>query len=226
MNYERKLIFQDEALAGKILSDLNQYLPLLNAVKAGYEGLHLGPFDNQIFRELIHQGTDRIAQVYNDTLQDQLNKSGISNPILRKTALSGTMVPWNQLTEALTDLRHFSPKQSSTEYRITLSIEAIIFENGTFTVSAESKEQIIEDFCRIYITSEKEQEFYDAFKAIADARNKLWELVERHGLRTEIPLHHSHRPLDRFFKTDEKDMKTPIPEIAEFVRRMTAKTFS
>lgn len=226
MNYERKLIFQDEALAGKILSDLKQYLPLLNAVKAGYKGLHLGPFDNQIFGELVQQGTDRIAQVYDDSLQQQLSKSGITNPILRKTALAGTMVPWNQLTEALTDLRHFTPAQSSTESRITLPLEAICFENGAFTVSAESQEQIIEDFCRIYILSMEEELFYNAFAAIADARNKLWELVEASGLRMELPLHHSHRPLDRFFKTDEKDMKTPIPEIVTFFRRMTARTFN
>lgn len=87
---ERILIHENKNLLSEISTDLKQYLPLLQQVKKSYENLQLGNFSNDILKEIIKPGTGQIEKSFNESLNDQIEKAGISNTIVKSNLLKGS----------------------------------------------------------------------------------------------------------------------------------------
>ena len=83
----RILIQENKNLLFEISSDLKQYLPHLDQVKKSYENLQLGNFSNEILKEIIKSGTAQIEKSFTESLNDQIEKAGISNTILKSNIL-------------------------------------------------------------------------------------------------------------------------------------------
>mgnify|MGYP006054058497 CR=1 FL=1 len=87
---ERILLHENKDLLFEICKDLKQYLPQLEQVKKTYENLQLGNFNDDILKQIVRSGTGQIEKQFNESLNDQVEKAGISNIILRDNILKGS----------------------------------------------------------------------------------------------------------------------------------------
>ena len=168
---ERILIHENKNLLSEISTDLKQYLPLLQQVKKSYENLQLGNFSNDILKEIIKPGTGQIEKSFNESLNDQIEKAGISNTILKSNILKDSEQLYFSFLENTRELKRFKPETFSRKNYLKLNV--ISFQNGTFYLSDENKTQILENECRIYIENEKEQELFDNLQNFIEAYNKV-----------------------------------------------------
>lgn len=170
---KRILIHENKDLMFEICKDLKQYLPQLEQVKKTYENLQLGNFNDDILKQIVRSGTGQIEKQFNESLNDQVEKAGISNIILKDNILKGSENLIFEFLEKIRELKRFKPETFSRKNYLKLNV--ISFQNGTFYLSDENKEQILENECRIYIENEKEQEFFDNLKNFIEAYNKVNE---------------------------------------------------
>lgn len=168
---KRVLLHENTNLLVEICKDLNQYLPHLEQVKKTYENLQLGNFNDDILKQIVRSGTGQIEKQFNESLNDQVEKAGISNIILKDNILKGSENLIFEFLEKIRELKRFKPETFSRKNYLKLNV--ISFQNGTFYLSDENKEQILENECRIYIENEKEKEFFDNLKNFIEAYNKV-----------------------------------------------------
>lgn len=170
---KRILIHENKDLLFEICKDLKQYLPQFEQVKKTYENLQLGNFNDDILKQIVRSGTGQIEKQFNESLTDQVEKAGISNIILKDNILKGSENLIFEFLEKIRELKRFKPETFSRKNYLKLNV--ISFQNGTFYLSDENKEQILENECRIYIENEKEKEFFDNLNNFVEAYNKVNE---------------------------------------------------
>ena len=170
---KRILIHEDKNLLSEISTDLRQYLPLLQQVKKSYEKLQLGDFNDDIFKEIIKSGTAKIEKLFNESLNDQIEKAGISNTIVKSNLLKGSEQLYFSFLENTRELKRFKPETYSR--RNFLKLNVISYLNGSFTLTDENKEQILENECRTYLENEKDFELYENLKKFIEAFNTVNE---------------------------------------------------
>ncbi|WP_310558663.1 hypothetical protein [Flavobacterium sp.] len=168
---KRILIHENKNLLIEICKDLNQYLPHLEQVKKTYEKLQLGNFNDDILKQIVRSGTGQIEKLFNESLNDQVEKAGISNTILKSNILKDSEQLYFSFLEKTRELKRFTPETFSRKNYLKLNV--ISFQNGIFYLSDENKEQIIENECRIYIENEKEKELFDNLQNFIEAYNKV-----------------------------------------------------
>lgn len=171
-NTERELISHNEELLKTIFSDLKAFVPALNKVKDAYGSLQLkSKFNDSILKELITKGIGRIAQVYMDELNSQLDKSGLTNANLRAVALQNTDYPLNVLRTAIQELKEVNPvsRHAFNPRQETLTLNFISFENEVFIITDVDKEAIAEKYCRVYLEDSRSKEMYDSLKEVQNA---------------------------------------------------------
>ncbi len=168
---ERILLHENKDLLFEICKDLKQYLPQLEQVKKTYENLQLGNFNDDILKQIVRSGTGQIEKQFNESLNDQVEKAGISNIILRDNILKGSENLIFEFLEKIRELKRFKPETYSRKNYLKLNV--ISFQNGTFYLSDENKTQILENECRIYIENEKEKELFDNLQNFIEAYNKV-----------------------------------------------------
>lgn len=173
---ERVLLHENEGLLFEICKDLKQYLPHLEQLKKTYENLKLGDFDNKVLTEIVKSGTVQIEKRFNKSLNNQIDQSGISNSILRENILKGSERLFFEFSEKTKELKRFKPTTYSRNNYLKLNV--ISFENDTFYLSKENKEEILENECRIYIENEKELELYNNLQNFIAAYDKVNENLE------------------------------------------------
>ena len=169
----RILIQENKNLLFEISSDLKQYLPHLDQVKKSYENLQLGNFSNEILKEIIKSGTAQIEKSFTESLNDQIEKAGISNTILKSNILKDSEQLYFSFLENTRELKRFKPETYSR--RNFLKLNVISYLNGSFTLTDENKEQILENECRTYLENEKDFELYENLKKFIEAFNTVNE---------------------------------------------------
>ena len=168
---KRVLLQEDKNLLIEICKDLHQYLPHLEQVKNTYEKLQLGNFSDEILKEIVKSGTGQIEKLFNESLNDQIEKAGISNTILKSNILKDSEKLYFSFLEKTRELKKFKPETFSRKKYLKLN--TISFQNGTFFLSEENKEQILENECRVYIENEKEKELFDNLQNFIEAYHKV-----------------------------------------------------
>ncbi|SNB15564.1 hypothetical protein KU06112801_470009 [Flavobacterium psychrophilum] len=83
-------------------------------------------------------------------------------------------------------LKRFRPETYSRNNYLKLNF--ISFENGTFYLSNENKEQILENECRIYLENEQQKELHENLLNLIDAYSKLSETLNELQFR----FHYNH----------------------------------
>ena len=169
----RILIQENKNLLFEISSDLKQYLPHLDQVKKSYENLQLGNFSNEILKEIIKSGTAQIEKSFVESLNDQIEKAGISNTILKSNILKDSEQLYFSFLENTRELKRFKPETYSR--RNFLKLNVISYLDGSFTLTDENKEQILENECRTYLENEKDFELYENLKKFIEAFNTVNE---------------------------------------------------
>jgi hypothetical protein len=184
-NAERELISQNGELLKNIFNDINAFMPALTKVKDAYALLQLTTkFNDSIFKELITDGIGRIVQVYNDELNSQLDKSGITNQNLRAAALRNTDEPLTALRTAVQELKEVNPVPSYVynARNEVLSLEFISFSNDSFLITDADKEAIAERYCRVYLEDEVDHETYNVLVDLQKSLMAFEKMKTQKGL--------------------------------------------
>lgn len=172
---KRELLQENRNLFGEICSDLNEYLPLLKQVQNSYENLELGDFSNEILKGLISPGVNGISKRFTEHLEKQIEKLEVTSSVVKENLLNGSKLLLLKFMESVQELKKFRPETYSRNNYLKLNF--ISFENGTFYLSKENKEQILENDCRIYLENEQQKELYENLLNLIDAYSKLSETL-------------------------------------------------
>ncbi|MEW5677052.1 hypothetical protein ABGT15_12125 [Flavobacterium enshiense] len=178
---ERKLFHEDIQLFNEISSDLKEMKPMLQNLKSAYEALNIGAFTNRELKDLTASVSIILAKnKFLKELNGQLDDMNVKSNIIREKMILDHMHLIEELEQAIAALKSFVPKdikQRISERQVHLKAKNVSFENGTFTISDDDKENILETYCRFYLTSLEEQEFFDKVqnyvKAYADLKNHM-----------------------------------------------------
>lgn len=195
---KRILIKEDLHLFRQIATDLKQFMPVLNEIKASFEGLEIGAFTNEIFKETVLLGPKKYIEIYVKNLNNQLDKLGIISSVIRQNAIKDHENVIERFKKAVDDAKLFKPEIYSAN-RPKLTIKFISYEKGLFVISKEDKEMILEDFCRIYIDNEEESKLLEVVERLKEAFNEYLDFYKTTG----IPNVNSFLTITEVFKIDE-----------------------
>lgn len=177
---KRILIKENKGLFTEIAKDLKQFIPLLNELKSSYEALEIGPFTNDYYKELILLGPEKYVQKYIKSLNDQLDKMGVKNSIMRKNAIKDHESVIEKFRSSVLNAKRFNPETYSAT-RPKLTLKFISYEDG-FCISKVDKEMILETYCRIYLDNEEEIKIMDSIKALQLGFNQYLEILKNSGI--------------------------------------------
>ncbi len=195
----RILIKEDRNLLNEIVNDLRGYKPTLTALYNGYNGLQLGSFNNEIFKKITKQGLSHLYTKYQANLEAECDKTGVINPILRKTVMSASEPEFEKFRKVYSDLMDYSPTPSRFNPRPMLELENISFNGENFEVSAVDQEIILERNCRIYLQTEAEKSFHSNLSNLQDAFNNYLKDFEKYELAGKV---NGFIGFETFFKID------------------------
>ncbi|UPT69404.1 MAG: hypothetical protein M0D53_09340 [Flavobacterium sp. JAD_PAG50586_2] len=180
---KRILIKENNNLQLDITRDLDQFTPVLSALKTSYEAFEIGPFTHEVFKYAILAGPDKHVQNYLASLNDQLDKLQITNSIIRENSLKNHELVIENFKKALSDVIKFRPETYATS-RPKLTTKFIsVNGNGLFFISKEDNENILETYCRIYIENEEEKRIFDCIENLKNSFNQFLEFHGETGLQ-------------------------------------------
>ncbi|WP_206758557.1 hypothetical protein, partial [Tenacibaculum finnmarkense] len=104
-------------------------------------------------------------------LKKQIEKLEVKSSVLKENLLSGSKPLFQDFSNKVSLLKKFKPDTFS---RINyLKLNFISYQNNSFCLSDENKEQILENECRVYLDNEKEVELHENLKQFIEAYNKV-----------------------------------------------------
>lgn len=180
---KRILIKEDLHLFRQIATDIKQFMPVLNELKSSFEGLEIGAFTNEIFKETVLLGPKKYIEIYVKNLNNQLDKLGITSSVIRQNAIKDHENVIERFKKAVDDAKRFYPEIYSAN-RPKLTIKFISYEKGLFVISKEDKEMILENYCRIYLETEEEIKLYEVSQKLANAFNEYLEIFNTTGIQS------------------------------------------
>ena len=211
---KRVLLHENRDLLIEISSDLKQYLPALNQVQRTYENLQLGDFSHTILKEIVSLGTTAIEKRFKESLNSQVEKIGVSNQVLKENLLKGSESIFFEFSENVRELKRFKPETFSRQKYLKLNV--IAFQNGTFYISDEYKEQILENECRTYLENEKETELFDNLKTFVEAYNKVNKNLEELQFRFRYEQGRGIKAIENVFLNSTENGYNVDPHAVKF----------
>lgn len=214
MKKERILIAQDNDLLQEICSDLKQFTPLLNNVKKAYESLEIGEFSQSIFSEMVFVGTNKIAQRFISSIEIDIEKTGVSNSIVKENIKNGLDAVLNEFLNCVKVLKKFRPETYSRQKSLTF--DNISFSQKGFSISHDNRENILESQCRIYLETEEEHVVYEDLKNFIAA----FEVVEKYITGTGItvnPIASKASYIELNFLTTKDGKLSVKPDIIKWI---------
>ena len=199
---KRILIREDKGLLTEIVQDLHRFKPTLTALTTAFSELCMGPFTNEIFKDLVDNGSANITANYKANLETELDKTGVVNPILRKTVLSASEPTFSKFKTAYTDLIAFTPPNNTIQ-RATLTLQYISFIDERFVVTEADQETLLESHCRVYLETDKEKAFHAKLSTLKDAFNAYLKDFQEYELEQKV---HGFHGLQTFFNFDNMEV--------------------
>lgn len=175
---ERILIKEDKSVLTAIQKDLSVFMPGLINLKEKYEDLELGDFSDQVLKSLIATGTKPVISNYIKMLNDQLDKLNITSQLIRANSIANHNSKIEALDLGLQNLKNTRVPIYASR-RTTLSLKYISFEDGSFKLSEKDKENILENYARIYIELDHEHEIFNTISELETAYNNYIGLLKK-----------------------------------------------
>ncbi|WP_194767859.1 hypothetical protein [Tamlana sp. I1] len=186
--FKRILIDEDKKHLSKIVNQIEKFQPLLQKLKAKFEGLELGPLTDEVYQELVSQGSKRLAQEHLKNLNGQCEKAGITSQIIKEGFYKTSQDRINQLNDVLGKLKNLRPIDISlvTNFNVPSLRPTDIYysqKRNLFMVGPEQKEKLLEKYCRVYIETEKEKTAVTALENLVKAYNEFTSITDGSLLR-------------------------------------------
>lgn len=203
---KRQLIFEDKELLAQMLDDLKGFRPHLNKMQTAFERLEIGEFSEQIMQTIKTKGTNPIEIDFNEALAQQLDKSGITSKAIRENLLKNSNEVFIKFKQAVNDARSYTPRVYSLEQRPTLDFAMITYNNNTrtFFVDEKAKEDIKDNYCRVYLQTEAEKTLYEALNGLLEAQKNVRTLLERAQFSFNVREGYENNEINTVFFADGK----------------------
>lgn len=175
-----KLIRENEILLSRILGTFDDYRPHLKRVKEKYEACAGFTFTADTWRDIKNGNLEKLKDDIINRVNDELSRSGVENKILRKQAIDAIS---NQLPEFEEEASRLLSFRVSRDYP-TLKITDICFSDERFFITEETKEEILEKYCRTYLNDECPitMELYELAARLAETATKLKQRLLDEGI--------------------------------------------
>ncbi len=169
------LIHTDGKLFGEVQRDLNLFIPSLEKMKKTYEALEMGSFTNEVMTDLKKHGENSIETKFYQNITSQLDRAGIKLKLVRQNMINGSQTTLNEFKNALEEARNVEAPQYVTNQRPVLHFQQISYndDNKVFEIDEETKENILETLCRVYLTNETEKNIYDSLQNFVKAQQEV-----------------------------------------------------
>lgn len=224
MKKERILIKEDRDLLKTICRDFSEYVPLLNKVKESYENLELGDFTQDIYKEIIDFGANKSLQKFNSSMINQFDKANITSTIIRSSMMSDTLNIRESFKISVQELKSFKPfnisKMIGQRYDF-LKLHQITYENGRFFISDENEENILEQSCRTYLTTERDHLLFEKVKTFSNSYKELKKFLLQNNYYRSA----SHIQLSTFVNEDAFDSGAAPVNIKSIVNILNSPEF-
>lgn len=186
MSTERILLFQDNALKGRIIGDLSKFKKTFEPVVAAFEQLQLGNLTNDIYLLIADRKAKDLRAEYKKSVDNELTASGVKNPVLRNIASQGTDDLFAQFVAAAnafvdTDLTP-SPYGIDKDRTQFLSVSDLSYGPEGLFISEATEEAILESYCRLYASTELEKQIYHALQDLAPALKNYLAVIRSAGI--------------------------------------------
>lgn len=210
---ERKLIFQNDKLFSTILNDRYQYQKNFEAVAKAFLELGIGPITEEVYGQIVTDKARDIYAPYYEQLNKELDRTGVTNKVLRNTVLQGAEEPLREYHQAVdaflsTDVTkdNYGRSKDREKYAF-LEISDLTFLDGELIVSDDTKEDLLDKYCRVYVTTDEEYQLYNtlllAKTAIQNFRSMAISLGFKMSMRVygqdDIFINHPSSLIDDFF---------------------------
>lgn len=90
----------------QVLKNQDKHKEALKAFKECYEGLQIGSYSDEVLQDVANNGINNIATKFKDTASQQLDKSGITSPLLKANLLKGCNEVLKQFELSIDGLIH------------------------------------------------------------------------------------------------------------------------
>jgi len=208
---KRLLVHQDDEKLKQIIGDLSVWQKPLQNLNEKFEALGIGAFDMATFQFIKESGIGNILQVYQDSLEKQMEADGIKNDRLKAIALQGTEKEAAEFAQSVRDFKAVVPQPKGSHMYSpraeVLTLEYITFEDGKMTVNDLNKERILERYCRIYISDDRETELHDLIQELAPLLDRYVKVVDKNKLPRSFYGGNIYDSFEHFFDFDRDTRK-------------------
>lgn len=108
-----------EQLLKEVYINQEAHKAALKSFRETYEGLQVGIYSDDILKEIIESGTGKIAKQFKENASKQLDKSGITSPLLKANLLKGCDEVLEMFNQSIDGLQ-----QSATNHKKKLVFDA------------------------------------------------------------------------------------------------------
>lgn len=95
---------QANKLLRQVAENPQHHTKALENFKTTYEGLQIGPYSDEVLQDVIENATANISPKFKALASEQLDKSGITSPLLKANLLKGCDEVLNQFELAISGL--------------------------------------------------------------------------------------------------------------------------
>jgi hypothetical protein len=78
-----------QILLREVSTNPDQHTKAIHAFKDAYEGLSIGAYTDEVFEDVLLNGSVNIAEKFKEDASEQLDKSGVKSPLLKANLLKG-----------------------------------------------------------------------------------------------------------------------------------------
>lgn len=184
MEQNRILLSQDDTLLADICSDLSRFESTFTGVIKAFNQLEIGEFTADHFDQVASGKAMVIVDAYRKSLSDHLENTLVKNSTLKRIVLESSEEMIANFLQACKDFINTDttpdPYGRHKSRSVFLSIESLSFHEGRLIISPDSKEQLTERHCRIYVETEKDHLVYSALlklqSGLQEFRDVLFKL--------------------------------------------------
>lgn len=221
----RILLNEDRNMLGRFLSDLGEYRTELDAVKATFEQLELGPFNDEDFK-LIKSNIKELENRFRSEIEKEIERLGIKRSSSQAAFREQSEPLWTDFIQAVNKLKAKNiPLYIVGNRTGPLTLEYIDYDDKKgFWVSPISQERILEQYCRQYVDSANELAVYNALTKLGKAAEKFDKLLIDLGLINDYKMQISYSSDLLFTQTDEGYRpKVSAVKLVSFIERRRKK---
>jgi len=173
MKQKRTLLFEDSKAIEKYEVRINQFLPIFTKIKTCYEGLEIGEFTDEVYKDLLNNGVNNIRSKYSKAFDDKIGGLPL---VIRQSIERERDVPMDALKMAFDNLKSHNTSGLGS---IVFPLDCITIFEGVPTINKLDKEKILERYHRVYIEGDIEHDVYAKLKALEKGFNDCLEVFDK-----------------------------------------------